>query len=92
MKCITEVHLHQLWRYLLTQNYSHEWFSSLYISLQLTNPFLQRCLPKSDQKIGITGCLTAGPSTERQKERRETYLEIADFFSSFIFFCGSKFT
>lgn len=33
MKCITEMHLHQLGRYLLTQNASHELVSSLYIFL-----------------------------------------------------------
>lgn len=29
--------------------------------------------------MGITACLTAGPSTERQKERGDTQLEVADF-------------
>lgn len=55
------------------------------------NSFLQSSLLKSDQKMGITGCLPAGPSTE-DKRKEEKQLEDADFFSSLIFFCGSKFT
>lgn len=55
------------------------------------NFFLQSSLPKSDQKMGIIGCLPAGPSTE-DKRKEEKQLEVADFFSSLIFFCGSKLT